>query len=197
VNFLRRTTFDTKSVFRSLPITTVIFVLAFAVSIPLHAQSAAAQKAVRPKAVVPLVIGWFNGQKVFYIQTEASDQGVAKAMGVNFVPQIANAINAPGGAVDDIYVFTNFKQGNVIPSAPTPVGPNNTDPHYTPLWQVSTVTWNSGTSPLTLTSESQIKEALALGLVTINKTNIVVNCPVLGFPGGGHLRGVTFLLNGK
>ena len=134
---------------------------------------------------LPLVQCWYKGQVAYYIQTEASDQQVAQQQGVNFVPRLANAINA--AAVDDIYAVTNFKQGNVIPSAPIPAGPNNADPNYTPLWQVSTVTWNQGTTPQTLHSEEEVLAAEASGLVTIVKTNIAVNCPVIFTPAGGLL----------
>ena len=132
---------------------------------------------------LPLIPGWYAGQMVYYIQTEASDPKVAADQGVNFVPRLANAIAA--GAVDDIYVVTNFKQANVIPSAPIPAGPNNADPNYTPLWQVSTVTWNTGTTPRTLHSESEVLAAESANLVTLVKTTIVVNCPVIFTPQGG------------
>jgi hypothetical protein len=48
----------------------------------------------------------------------------------------------PGsGAVDDIFVFTNSNEGNVLASAPNPAGSGNTDTDYTPLWQVNLVSW--------------------------------------------------------
>lgn len=61
------------------------------------------------------------------------------------------------------------------------------DPNYTPLWQVSQVTWNSGTAPYVLKSEEDVLNAQSAGLVTIVKTNIVVNCPVIYTPYGGLL----------
>ena len=103
------------------------------------------------------------------------------------MPLLANVLTASPAAVDDIYHVTNFTQGNVIPSAPIPAGPGNTDPNYSPLWQVSLVTWNSGTSPYVLKSEEDVKTAEANGLVTIVKTNIVVNRPVIYTPFGGLL----------
>ena len=51
----------------------------------------------------------------------------SQAQAVNDVPRLANAIDAPIGAVDDIYVFTNSTrpdQYNILPSEPKPVGPN-------------------------------------------------------------------------
>jgi hypothetical protein len=134
---------------------------------------------------LPLVNCWYNGQVAYYIQTEASDQAVARQQNVHFVARLADAIAAD--AVDDIYAVTNFAQGNVIPSAPIPAGPDNADPEYTPLWRVSTVTWKEGTTPHTLTSEEEVLAAEAAGMVTIEKTNIVVNCPVIFTPEGGSL----------
>lgn len=143
-----------------------------------------------PKVVLPLVICWHDGKKNFYIQTEASDPNVAIQQGVNYVPQLSNAIDAPNGAVDDIYVFTNSKQKdqyNIIPSEPKPVGPYNTSPDYTPLWQVSTVTWKDGVPQTTLKSEKEVSDAVAKNLVLVEKTRIVVNCPVVYSADGGLL----------
>jgi hypothetical protein len=151
----------------------------------LHVQ--ASGKADSPRVILPLVQCWYKGQVAYYIQTEASDAALAQQQDVNYVPLLANVLSASPAAVDDIYHVTNFKQGNVIPSAPIPAGPGNTDPNYSPLWQVSLVTWNQGTNPYVLKSEEDVKTAEANGLVTIVKTNIVVNCPVIYTPFGGLL----------
>ena len=143
-----------------------------------------------PKVTLPLVICWFDGTKNLYIQTEASDPTVARQQGVNYVPQLSNAIDAPNGAVDDIYVFTNSKkpdQYNVLPSEPKPVGPLNNDQSYTPLWRVSNVTWTRGARQTTLKSEKEVLDAEKAGLVTLEKTRIVLNCPVIYTDFGGLL----------
>ena len=92
-------------------------------------------------------------------------------------------------AVDDIFVFTNFTQGNVLASAPHPAGPANTDTNYSPLWQVSLVSWNSGHPGRALTSQTDITDAAAAGDVTVQKTPIIVECSVIFTPGGGLLPG--------
>jgi hypothetical protein len=93
----------------------------------------------------------------------------------------------PGSnAVDDIFVFTNFTQGNVLSSAPRPAGPTNMAQDYTPLWQVNLVTWVSG-SPTELTSRADVLAAKRQGLVTIQKTPIIVECSVVFTPRGGLL----------
>jgi hypothetical protein len=164
----------------------VAFALVFslaAVSWALHAQTS--NKVQNPSVILPLVHCWYKGKVAYYIQTEASDKALAEQQDVNYVPQLANAISA--GAVDDIYHVTNFTQGNVIPSAPIPAGPSNTDPNYTPLWQLSVVTWNSGSAPYLLKSEEDVLNARDQGLLSIVKTNIVINCPVIYTPFGGLL----------
>lgn len=148
--------------------------------------------ATAARATVPLTIGWFNGQTALYISIEASTAAAA-GPNANLSTAIGNAAN--GTAVDDIYAVTNFKQGNVIPSAPTPAGSASTSLQYTPIWQVSTVTWKAGKTLRTLKSEAEVLAAKADGAVTITKTNIIVNCPVLFTPQGGKLKGVTLSLD--
>jgi len=168
--------------------TTVALPVALLISLvgsPSNLRAQDGNSVQNPSVILPLVHCWYKGKVAYYIQTDASDESYASQQGVNLVPQLSNAI--AGGAVDDIYHVTNFNQGNVIPSAPIPTGPRNTDPNYTPLWQVSLVTWKSGTTPYTLKSEEEVLNAQSQGLVDIVKTNIVVNCPVIYTPYGGLL----------
>lgn len=142
--------------------------------------------ATKGTVTFPIVFCWYKGLPALYIQTDASNPAIAEQQKVNLVPRLANAIQAPNGsAVDDIYHITNFKQGNVIPSAPIPAGPKNADPNYTPLWQLTKVTWKAGTTPRILKSEEEVLGARDDGEVTLEKTNIVLNCPVIYTPQGG------------
>lgn len=153
------------------------------------AMPAMAGHATPDKVVIelPAISGWYDGRAVLYIQTEASDPAVAAAQGVNYVPALANVLTANPSASDDIYVITNFTQSNIIPSAPTPAGAGNTSQSYSPLWQVSTVTWADPKKATTLRSEADVLAALAAKWVTVTKTNIVVNCAVIYSPQGGKL----------
>jgi len=77
---------------------------------------------------------------IYYVNTEAPDPGVAAADGTNYVPELA-ATHA-SGAEADIFPFlgnTNPAQRNVVDSAPMPIGPSNTDPQYSSLWDVVSV----------------------------------------------------------
>ena len=79
--------------------------------------------------------GWFNGQHVLYISPEASN-AAAGGPEANFSALLAQSANST--AAVPIYVVSNFKQGNVIPSAPLPTGPTSSaSSGYSPLWQVN------------------------------------------------------------
>jgi hypothetical protein len=156
--------------------------------------------AVSPRVSLPLQVGFFEGATALYITPEvgvdpnapaaiiAAAKQVAEGFNSNFIPQNFGVL--PGStAVDDIFVFTNFAQGNVLASAPHPAGPANTDTNYSPLWQISLVSWNSGRQARALTSQTDVTNAAAAGDVTIQKTPIIVECSVIFTPGGGLLPG--------
>lgn len=157
----------------------------------------AAGRQVSARVSLPLQIGFFDNQTALYITPEvgvdpsagastiATAKQIAVAFNANFIP--TNFASLPGSpAVDDIFVFTNFAQGNVLASAPQPAGPTNSNTDYTPLWQVNLVTWVQGT-PQKLTSQANIVAAEQQGLVTIQKTRIIVECSVIFTPRGGLL----------
>lgn len=136
----------------------------------------------RPAITLPLIQGFYDGQKIFYVNTEASNFGLASADGTTFVPKLENAIAA--NATADLFHVTNFNQPNIVDSAPYPVGPSNTNREYSPLWHVHLVTWLPAFTPEVLTSEDAVLAAQAAGKVMVEATNIVVNCPIVATPDG-------------
>jgi hypothetical protein len=84
---------------------------------------------------------------------------------------------APGNAVVPLYTVTNPvgpQQHNITKDT---LAPGQTK--YPPLWGIIKVTFKPGAVPRMLTSYAQIAKANAAGQVTITKTNLVVNCPVV------------------
>lgn len=79
-----------------------------------------------------------------------------------------------GNKVAPIWGFTNgaSEQKNVIDVVPGDRG-------YTPLWQVNMVTWNDGVTPRVLRSAAAIRQARDAGQLSIRRTSMVVNCPVV------------------
>jgi hypothetical protein len=168
-----------------------------------NAQAAAGGAAQTIDLVqLPLISGWYEGKVVRYITTDVSDAQAAADMGANYVPRLANAIPdgppMPGrkSAVERIYAFTNFRQGGVLPSMPEPTGKANANSNYSPLWQLHKVTWLGKSSPRLLKSEEEVLAAEEAGDVRIDKTVIIVNCPVVMSEAGGRLPGITPRLAG-
>lgn len=137
---------------------------------------------------IPLVMGYADGNEVFYITTEASHQEVADHLtdllgfSVTYAPAIKNT---PKAALANIYEFTNGVEGtgplgfqpNVADSQPG-------DTEYSPAWAVQHVTWTDESVIRELTSEDEILEAQAADQLVIEETGVVVNCPFIQWEGG-------------
>ena len=84
---------------------------------------------------------------------------------------------APGNVVAPLFTVTNpvgARQHNITEEN---IAPGQTK--YPPLWGIIKVTFKAGVKPRLITSYAQIKMAQAAGQVTITKTPLVVNCPVV------------------
>jgi len=138
--------------------------------------------------VLPLVRGFADGNEVFYITTEVSDEKLA-----NYLSNLTNSRvvytpalkYAPPQSLANIYEFTNGIKG----SGPEGFQPNIADSqpgdnNYSPLWKVNLVTWNNGTTPRELTSEEDIVNAIKNKELTIKPTDIIVNCPFVQWKDG-------------
>lgn len=145
----------------------------------------------RTETVLPVSRAWVDGQIVEYISTDASDLAMARMMGVNHVPALAAAIGAAPGRslVERVYKFANDEQISIFQSAPQPLGAENQDRNYSPLWRVVMVRWNDAAIRRELKSEEELLAAEDKKQVTLEMTDIVVNCPVTRRPGDA-LRGV-------
>lgn len=118
------------------------------------ASSAGAAERVMKKSAVA---GFYQGQVIHYF-----DFGPIKLKAGNKLAPIWAVTNGPVG------------QHNIIDTVP-----GRAD--YSPLWQVSMVTWKSSATPRLLRSKADVAAARKAGEVTVAKTSTVVNCPVLGF----------------
>jgi heavy metal translocating P-type ATPase len=138
--------------------------------------------------IVPPVKGYLDGQEIRFIHTEASDPQVAemltRMMGspVAVAPALAQA---PDAALAPVYVFRNGVRGE------GPFGYQAdvfTDPpgslRYSPLRAVHVVAWKDERAARVLKSEAEIRAAHARGEITIERPGVVVNMPLLTWPGG-------------
>ena len=137
---------------------------------------------------IPLAKGYENGNEIFFITTDASDEKIAqqatKLLGfkVNFSPLLSQT---PEAALSQAYAFTNGVQGKGPFGFQIPVlSAKPGDAGYSPLLQVNTATWKLGSSPKVLKSVQEIMGAEKNGSLTVNKTGIVVNHPAIKWQGG-------------
>jgi hypothetical protein len=143
------------------------------------------------EVAIPPVDGFYGGEEILFIHSEASDEQVVEMMAgmmdspVILVPELATL---PETALANVYVFTNGVtpedalglmgfQPDVFDSAPG-------DENYSPLRSANLVTWTDETSARLLTSVEEIVEAEEQGELTIEQPGIVVNMPFLTWPGG-------------
>ena len=164
---------------RKWAIAAVIFLIAFAgVSIGYYLNPAG----------VPPVKAYTEGTEIKFIHTEASDPKVAKLltemMGspVLVVPALAKS---PEAVTANVYVFTSGVRGegpfgfqiDVFDSPPGADG-------YSPLRALNLVTWKHDQAARELRSFAEVKAAAEKGDVTIERPGIVINMPLLTWPGG-------------
>ena len=138
--------------------------------------------------IMPMIDGYYKGNKVYFVHTEVSDSAMAEMMSkmINFptlhVPELKNI---PEDQMARVYVFTNGVPG----SEPYGGGPFmfqidvfDSIPgqkKYSQFRIPYLVTWNNDTKPSILNSESVILKAESEGKVTIEKSNLVVNVPMI------------------
>lgn len=137
---------------------------------------------------IPLGKGYENGNEIFFIATDVSDENTAKmstnltGFKVNFSPLLAQT---PESARGQAYVFKNGIEGNGPFGFQIPViNGKPGDDGYSPLLQLNIAEWKEGTTAKELKSVQEIKDAETNGTVTINKTDIIVNHPAIKWQGG-------------
>ena len=140
-------------------------------------------------ATIPMHQGFFNGESVYFMITDASDSKHAKIITENqgwkveLAPLLANA---PDAALSTTYMFTNGVngdgvhgfQGEVFTS--TPAQPDI----YSALTSHVHVMWNDDVTSSVLTSEEEILAAEEAGTITLEPLNVVINMPQIVWPDG-------------
>jgi len=150
---------------------------------------------VNAPITIPMIDGYYNGEKVFFVHTEVSDKTMAEMMTVmvNFPTlHVSELNNISPEEMSKVYVFTNGIRGSgpygggpfmyqidVFDSIPDQM-------EYSQFRVPHLVTWNENSTPRILTSVDEILEAETNVELTIQKTDNVVNAPM-----------VVWKLNGK
>ncbi len=155
---------------------------------PTSAAGMAMAGAMPSKELVPPVRGLYKGEELFFIHTEASDPEVANVLTMMMGPKVLllpKLTQVPDSVLADVYVFTNgVKGGGPFGFQPDVFDSVPGDSGYSPLRSINLVAWKSGATTRELGSVEEIKAAESKGDVTIKRPDIVVNMPMLTWPGG-------------
>jgi hypothetical protein len=119
--------------------------------------------------------GRFDGQPIYFVRTDASDQSFAEQEGLVFVPRLGSALNADVG-LGTLYLFEDGVAGQ-LPVLSS--GPGRDD--FTPLYEV--VGARFGGEALLLESAEAVEAARADGRLELAPTSTVVNYPIVKWPG--------------
>jgi len=176
----------------------VAAVASVAIGVVLLLSGCAASGGIRrPETIsMPVSLGWYNGERVYYITTDITDPPMARGAGVNLALRMRDAIpTSPKppeqkDVLERVYKFPNGEQDAVFASIPNPVGPLSSDAQYSPLWILYAVRIVAGRNSELLSSEEAILAAQDAGKVTVTRTAIVINCPIVGTERGGLLPGM-------
>ena len=143
-------------------------------------------------ATIPMHHGYYNGESVYFIITDASDPTHAEIITENqgwkveLAPPLANA---PDEALSTTYMFTNGVEGDGVHGfqgevfTSTPAQPDV----YSALTSHVHVTWNDDSTPTVLTSEEEVQAAADAGSVTLTNLDVVINMPQIVWPDGQML----------
>jgi len=146
------------------------------------------QQSTPAKAELPAGKAYANGNIIYFVHTEASDQGIADKLTkmmkspVLFVPSLAGV---PETALANVYVFTNGLAGSgplgfqsdVFDNPPGSEG-------YSPLRRLNTVTWNNSGDVVELKSADEVLAAEKGGKIKIEQPGVVINMPFILWDGG-------------
>ena len=115
-----------------------------------------------------------NGEPAWFVRTDASDAAFAEAEQLVFVPLLTAAGSVDGGT-GDIYLFDEgaSDQRPVISWTPNDAG-------FTPLFRVHRVR----ASDEVLDSVEAIRAAVDAGRIEVEDTDVIVNYPLVKWPGG-------------
>jgi hypothetical protein len=137
---------------------------------------------------IPMMKGYQNGQEIYFIATDASDNQTAASITnqtgfkVNVSPVLSKT---PKSALNQAYGFTNGIPGAGPFGFQLPVvAAKPGDQGFSSLWKLNLVEWNQNATPKELKSSKEIMNAQQNGSLTIKKTDVVVNHPVVKWDGG-------------
>ncbi len=140
-------------------------------------------------AEIPMHMGYYDGQEVYFIITDSSDPThadiITESQGwqVELAPMLKNA---PAETLSRTYMFVNGIPGDGVHQFQAEVFTSTPEQAeaYSPLTAHVHVVWNDDAKPRILDSETMIMDAEADGEVMLIELPVVINMPMIVWPGG-------------
>lgn len=140
-------------------------------------------------AIIPMHVGKYNDELVYYIITDTSDKAHANIITkkqnwkVEYAPPLGNASKS---ILQEVYIFKNGISGEGIHGFQNEVFSSTPaqEEQYSALRSVIDVTWKSGQTAESLESVEAIKKAENAGRIEVKHTDVVINMPQIVWPEG-------------
>jgi hypothetical protein len=113
--------------------------------------------------------GYYDGHKDTYLVTDVSSKSQAKALRINYSPELKKFHGAPA---------QYFIKGKAARRQLAVFGSEPGESDYNPLWEEVYVTWKPGETPVLLVKDDQVKALAKAGKVTLRDAHIVLNAPI-------------------
>lgn len=135
---------------------------------------------------IPMRVGFFAKDPVYYIVTDSSNQTIAEKASRDWNVQFAPKLRwAPASSQDPVYVFTNGEKGDGIYGYQNDVFASSPEQEsYSPLRSLVLISWKAGQKPQVLNSADEVFKAEKESRIKITKTNVTINAPQIVWPGG-------------
>ena len=117
-------------------------------------------------------VGYYDGHKDTYLNTDVSDKAEAAAMHLNYAPVLKKV---PLASAPEIYLV----KGMAAPGQLAVFGSEPGEPSYSPIWKETLLTWKANATPVLITSDTQIDRLEKKGVLSERATSIRLNCPIV------------------
>ena len=117
-------------------------------------------------------MGYYDGHKDTYLNTDVSDKAQAKGMHVNYAPVLKSV---PLATAPEIYLV----EGKAAAGQLAVFGSEPGEATYSPVWKETMLMWKASATPVLITSDTQIDKLEKQGVLTEKATAIRLNCPIV------------------
>jgi hypothetical protein len=118
----------------------------------------------------PSFVGYYDGHKDTYLNTDVSSKADATAMHINYSARLR-----PISGLPEIYLV----EGKAATGQLAVFGSEPGEKDYSPLWSETILTWKAGATPVVIKSDTQINKIEKTGKLTERDAHVVLNCPII------------------